>query len=103
MKKDYPPEAVGLGTIVRSIPLDRLGVVTDAYKDDRGVIFYNCFFIPHTSPGMYYRNLLNSAHSDEVHGIMIEESEFDLIFYLMIGKIDLEELDIFHVPGELVL
>jgi hypothetical protein len=34
---------------------------------------------------------------------MTEESEFDLIFYLMIGPVDLDEIDIFHAPGDLVL
>jgi len=52
---------------------------------------------------MYYRNLMNNDQADEVHGLMAEESEFDLIFYLMMGKVDLEELDIFRVPGDLVL
>ena len=100
--KDYPEEAVPLGTIVRSIKLDRLGVVTDAFYD-KDVLHYECFFIPNTAPGMYYRNLMNNGQADEVHGLMAEESEFDLIFYLMMGKVDLEELDIFRVPGVLVL
>ena len=51
---------------------------------------------------MYHRNLINNDN-DEVQGIMYDETEFDLIFYLMVGKVNLEELDIYHVPGELVL
>ena len=70
---------------------------------DKDVLHYECFFIPNTAPGMYYRNLMNNGQADEVHGLMAEESEFDLIFYLMMGKVDLEELDIFRVPGDLVL
>jgi len=48
--KDYPEEAVPLGTIVRSIKLDRLGVVTDAFYD-KDVLHYECFFIPNTHQG----------------------------------------------------
>ena len=95
------PEAVPLGTVVRSKTLNRLGVVTDAFYDKEDLLHYSCFFIPHTAPGMYHRNLMDN--SDEVHGLMIEESEFDLIYYLMIGTVNLEELDIYHVPGDLVL
>jgi hypothetical protein len=101
MDYNYPKEAVGLGTIVRSKNLDRLGVVTDAFYDQNKSIVYTCFFIPNTSPGMYYKNLLSKDL--DLHGIMAEENEFDLIFYLMMGRVDLDELDIFHVPGELVL
>ena len=101
MDRTYPKEAVGLRTIVRSKNLDRLGVVTDAFYNKNRSIDYTCFFIPNTSGGMYYKNLLSK--DVDLHGLMAEENEFDLIFYLMIGRVDLEELDIFHVPGELTL
>jgi hypothetical protein len=101
MDRTYPKEAVGPGTIVRSKNLDRLGIVTDAFYNDNKSIDYTCFFIPNTAEGMYYKNLLTKDL--DLHGLMAEENEFDLIFYLMIGKVDLEKLDIFHVPGELVL
>ena len=99
MKLSYPASAVPLGTLVRSKKLNRLGVVTDAILDKEGIHYYTCFFIPNTEPGMYFRNLMKHT-SHDVHGIMIEESEFDLIFYLMMGTVDLDELDIFYVPGE---
>ncbi len=50
MEYNYPKEAVGLGTIVRSKNLDRLGVVTDAFYDQNKSIVYTCFFIPNTEP-----------------------------------------------------
>ena len=102
MKSSYPTSAVPLGTIVRSKKLNRLGVVTSVTIDKQNVHFYTCFFIPNTAPGMYFRNLMKD-NSDEVQGVMIEESEFDLIFYMMMGTVDLDELDIFYVPGDLVL
>ena len=102
MTRKYPPHAVPRGTFVRSKSLDSLGVVTDAFIEDEEII-YTCFLMPHTAPGLYYYNLMNKTTDDAVHGVMTEESEFDLIFYLMIGPVDLDEIDIFHAPGDLVL
>lgn len=101
MRRNYPKEAVPLGTLVRSKSLDRLGVVTDAFFDEDDLLIYSCFFIPNTTPGMYFRNLMDVG--DELHGIILEESEFDLIFYLMMGTVNLDELNIFHIAGELVI
>ena len=84
MDSDYPKEAVGLGTIVRSKNLDRLGVVTDAFYNQNKSINYTCFFIPNTTKGMYYKNLLSKDL--DLHGIMAEENEFDLIYLLLQQK-----------------
>jgi hypothetical protein len=97
MNENYPKEAVLPGTIVRSTQLDRLGVVMDCYINDDQSFNYTCFFIPNTSPGMYYRNIVNGNYTDETHGIMADTSEYELYFYLMIGRVDLEEMDIYHV------
>ena len=102
MTRKYPSQAVPKGTFVRSKALDRLGVVTDAFVEDKE-IFYTCFLMPHTAPGLYHYNLMSKNVDDTVHGLMTEESEFDLIFYLMIGPVDLDEIDIFHAPGDLIL
>ena len=102
MNKNYPKEAVPLGTFVRSKTLDRLGVVTDAFFDEEveNKLIYTCFLFPNTAPGRYYKNLLNK--DSEIHGILIEESEFDLIYYLMMGHVDIEEMNIFHITGDLI-
>ena len=102
MSRKYPSQAVPRGTFVRSKALDRLGVVTDAFIEDEEII-YTCFLMPHTAPGLYHYNLMSKSLDDTVHGLMTEESEFDLIFYLMIGPVDLNEIDIFHAPGDLIL
>lgn len=102
MTRKYPSQAVPRGTFVRSKALDRLGVVTDAFMEDEEII-YTCFLMPHTAPGLYYYNIIDKTGDDTVHGLMTEESEFDLIFYLMIGPVDLDEIDIFHAPGDLIL
>ena len=99
MTRNYPSNAVPLGTFVRSKALNRLGVVTDAFTEDKP-IYYNCFIMPNTAPGLYHYNLMNKDTDDTVHGIMTEESEFDLIFYLMIGPMDLDEIDIFYASGD---
>lgn len=102
MSKIYPDEAVPKGTFVRSKALNRLGVVTGAFIEDKQ-IYYTCFLMPNTAPGLYHYNLMNISTDNTVHGLITEESEFDLIFYQMIGPVDLEEIDIFNPSGELVL
>ena len=102
MRESYPKQAVPTGTVIRSKKLNRLGVVTDAFIEDKQ-IYYTCFLIPNTEPGRYHRNLMNTHMDETVHGILVDESEFDLIFYLMFGRVDLDEIDIFHIPGELVI
>tara|TARA_R110002110_G_scaffold46424_1_gene140330 strand:- start:1532 stop:1840 length:309 start_codon:yes stop_codon:yes gene_type:complete len=100
--RNYPSNAVPLGTFVRSKALNRLGVVTDAFIEDKQ-IYYTCFTMPNTAPGLYHYNLMNKGRDDTVHGMMTEESEFDLIFYLMIGPMDLDEIDIFYASGDLTV
>ena len=101
MSTKYPHKAVPRGTFIRSKKLNRLGVVTDAILEEKQ-IYYTCFMMPNTAPGLYHYNLMK-RDDDTVHGLMIEESEFDLIFYLMIGPLDLDEIDIFNTTGELVI
>lgn len=102
MRRKYPSCAVPRGTFVRSKTLNRLGVVTDAFIDGKETI-YTCFLMPNTAPGLYHHNLMQKTFDNTVHGMLTEESEFDLVFYLMIGPADLDEIDIFHAPGELIL
>ena len=98
MKNKYPKEAVPRGTLVRSNKLNRLGVVMDAFYED-GVLHYNSFYLPNTAPGFYHLNLMPSV-DNTVHGVIAEESEFDLTFYLMIGTVDLDDFDFVHFSGD---
>jgi hypothetical protein len=102
MPNSYPPQAVPKGTFVRSNSLDRLGVVTSAVVEDKQ-IYYTSFYFPNTAPGLYHYNLMADSDDGTVHGLVAEESEFDLTFYLMIGPIDLDEIDFINMPGETVL
>ena len=102
MTHSYPPQAVPRGTFVRSKNLNRLGVVTSADIQDKQ-LYYTSFYFPNTAPGLYHYNLMASTNDGTVHGLVAEESEFDLTFYLMIGPVDLDEIDFFDIPGELVL
>lgn len=102
MSYSYPSQAVPRGTFVRSNNLNRLGVVTSAVIQDKQ-IYYTSFFFPNTAPGLYHYNLMESVSDGTVHGMLAEESEFDLTFYLMIGPLDLEEIDFFDIPGEIVI
>tara|TARA_B100001287_G_C22546764_1_gene464806 strand:+ start:147 stop:455 length:309 start_codon:yes stop_codon:yes gene_type:complete len=102
MTHSYPPQAVPRGTFVRSNILNRLGVVTNAMIEDKQ-IYYTCFFFPNTAPGLYHYNLMENINDGTVHGMIAEESEFDLTFYLMIGPLNIDEIDFFDIPGEIII
>jgi hypothetical protein len=100
---NYPSEAVLPGTLIRSIKFDRLGVVTDAFEED-GIIFYTCFLMPDTSSKRVAQfrgnNLSNSLGID---GFLVEESEFDIVCYLMVGRVNLDNVEFFHSSRNLML
>tara|TARA_R110002110_G_scaffold8165_3_gene40911 strand:+ start:6769 stop:7077 length:309 start_codon:yes stop_codon:yes gene_type:complete len=102
MPNSYPPQAVPRGTFVRSNSLNRLGVVTSAVFQDKQ-LYYTSFYFPNTAPGLYHYNLMARNDDGTVHGLVAEESEFDLTFYLMIGPVNLDEIDFYDMPGEIVL
>tara|TARA_R110000850_G_C9605508_1_gene429199 strand:+ start:175 stop:501 length:327 start_codon:yes stop_codon:yes gene_type:complete len=88
---EYPAEAVPLGTIIRSKKIDRLGVIVDGFYEG-DLILYTCLFIPNTVPGSYYHNLLLGDNA-VTQVVVREESEFDLIYYLMIGPVDIDNFE----------
>jgi hypothetical protein len=100
----YPSEAVKPGTVIRSIRFDKLGIVTDAFEEG-GIIYYTCFLIPNTSS----RNALslNSGYSvnnrSGLDGLLIEESEFDIICYLMIGRVNLDNVGFYQTTSDIML
>tara|TARA_R100001079_G_C4369345_1_gene118381 strand:- start:16 stop:378 length:363 start_codon:yes stop_codon:yes gene_type:complete len=86
----YPKEAVALGTIIRSIPEDRLGVVVDAYygdvdKDKKKIIIYTVMLFADHKKTMYTGRLPDSI-------LVLNEYEYDIIAYLMLPPLDLERL-----------
>tara|TARA_Y100000592_G_C5289814_1_gene230294 strand:- start:23 stop:343 length:321 start_codon:yes stop_codon:yes gene_type:complete len=103
-KYGYPTDAVKPGTIVRSIRFDRLGVVTDAFEEE-GIIYYSCFLIPNTSS----KNALNLVtgysknNKTGIDGLLVEESEFDLICYLMLGRVNLDNVGFYHSTPDIML
>jgi len=91
---EYPADAVPLGTMVRSKKIDRLGVIVDGFYEDE-LIVYTCLFIPNTVPGSYYHNLL-LGDNGVTNVVVREESEFDLIYYLMLGPVDVDNFEFFQ-------
>jgi len=104
-KYNYPAEAVPVGTLVRSVKFDSLGVVTDAFEEG-GVIYYTCFLIPNTSSRSQLnmgRHSTTSTNRSSIEGLLIEESEFDLVCYLMLGRVNLDNLSFFPSPADIML
>ena len=83
-KYNYPAEAVPVGTLVRSVKFD--------------------------SPNTSSRSQLNmgrhsttSTNRSSIEGLLIEESEFDLVCYLMLGRVNLDNLSFFPSPADIML
>jgi hypothetical protein len=89
----YPKEAIPIGTMARSIPENRLGVVTDAYYGDvdisgKKIIVYTIMLFPDKSKTMY-----KAYPSDSI--LVVNEYEYDVIAYLMVPPLNLVKLSKF--------
>ena len=99
----YPLEAVPKGTYVRSSKWNLLGVVTDGFYsevDGQRIIIYTVLYIPNTSMGSYYKNLLTGDHHMKSNLYVDNELEFDLVYYLMIPPVNMDEIEIFSSSGD---
>jgi hypothetical protein len=87
---DYPPNAVPLGTFVRCIRNNRLGVIENAFYGEvdqvgEKIIVYTVLLLPETrSFGQ------QSLQNDKYY--LINEYEYDVISYLMMPPVDIKEL-----------
>lgn len=88
--EDYPKEALPLGTVVRSITHDKLGIITDAFygdldKDQTKIIIYSLFLFP--------KKKLTPTYNDSVEQFYLaNEYEYDIIAYLMIQPVDVKKM-----------
>ncbi len=87
---DYPSNAVRLGTFVRCIRNNRLGLVVDAFYGDvdqvgEKIIVYTVLLLPQAS--LY---ATKSLKNDKYY--LINEYEYDIVAYLMINPVDIKEL-----------
>ena len=97
---DYPKEALPLGTYVRPIHHDKLGVITDAFygeldADNNKIIVYTILLFPQVDPLM-----LSPKQTDQYY--LTNEYEYEIIAYLMIEPADLSTLTA-ELGGKLVL
>ena len=86
----YPEEAMKMGTLVRSIKHDRLGVIIDAFYGDvdttgKKIIIYTLLLTPQT------KMTGKSALMKEQY-YLTNEYEYDIIGYLMIKRVDVSNL-----------
>lgn len=97
--EDIPKESMKLGTLVRSLRHDKLGIITDAYygamdADNKKIIIYTVFLFP--------KNLFASADFDKKEQFYLSnEFEYDVIGYLMIPPVNVDKL--FNQIGSLPL
>ena len=87
---EYPQEALQMGTLVRSIIHNRLGVVGDAFygdvdKDGKKIIIYTLLLLPE-------RKLIGNVSFEKDKYYLTNEYEYDVIGYLMMNPIDMTKL-----------
>jgi len=89
---DFPKEGVPVGTLVRSIKKDRLGIVADAFygdldKNGKKIIIYTILLIPDR------RDFSYSSDLESERLFMVNEYEYDIYAYLMIPPLDFETIN----------
>jgi len=89
---DWPEEALLIGTLVRSIKKDRLGIVADAYYGDldldkKKIIVYTILLIPDRHSFSYQQEV------EQDRLFMINEYEYDIYAYLMIPPLDFNTIN----------
>jgi hypothetical protein len=95
---EYPKEAMPLGTIARSLRMDRLGIITDAFygdldKDNQKIIVYTLLLLPPPS------NSFASKYKNQSEKYYLSnEYEYEVIGYLMLKPVNVEKL--FSIVGE---
>jgi len=86
----YPKEALPIGTLVRSIRLDKLGTIVDAFygeldEDNQKIIIYTILLFPKT-------NILAKKSKTSEQFYLTNEYEYEIIGYLMMKPIDIKKL-----------
>tara|TARA_E500000331_G_C16695128_1_gene471422 strand:+ start:125 stop:463 length:339 start_codon:yes stop_codon:yes gene_type:complete len=97
---DYPVEALPMGTYVRSISHNRLGIIVDAFygeNDEVGtkIIIYTVLLSPDTDS---YNRFIDNTEPY----YLSNEYEYDIIAYLMIGPAEIPHLKR-SINGELYI
>ena len=97
--EDIPKESMKLGTLVKALRHNKLGIITDAYygamdADNKKIIIYTLFLFP--------KNLFASSQIDKKEQFYLSnEFEYDVIGYLMIPPVNVDKL--FNQIGSLPL
>jgi|21_taG_2_1085346.scaffolds.fasta_scaffold00558_22 hypothetical protein len=94
----YPKEAVPPGTFARSVRLNRLGIVVDAFYGDvdttnQKIIVYSMLLFPNTDSFSRYS-------PDDYQYYITNEYEYETIAYLMMKPVDIRTLKSFLVGEE---
>lgn len=86
----YPEEALPVGTYVRPIRHDRLGVITDAFygeldANNTKIIVYTILMFPKNSP-------MGHLSKEPEQYYISNEYEYDIIAYLMVAPADMDKI-----------
>ena len=87
---EHPPEALSLGTFVRSIAHDKLGVIIDSFygdvdKDNQKIIVYTVLLFPN-------KTFISSGYKNKESFYISNEYEYDIVAYLMLKPLNIKEL-----------
>ena len=87
---EYPKEGLPLGTYVRPVRYNQLGVITDAFygeldADNQKIIIYTILLFPSADP-------LSRISTKTGKYVLTNEYEYEIIAYLMVGPADLARL-----------
>tara|TARA_R110000822_G_scaffold290717_2_gene412758 strand:- start:19 stop:369 length:351 start_codon:yes stop_codon:yes gene_type:complete len=96
----YPKAALPPGTFARSVRLDRLGVIIDAFYDSeiidgQKIIIYSILLFPETK---YFSGQMDNIQQYDI----TNEYEYEVIAYLMMNRLDISKLKS-YIKGEGVL
>ena len=89
-KAEYPPEAMPVGTIVRSTRLDKLGFIADAFYGDLDenntkIIVYTILLLPNVNP------FTKLPVGDDQYYIS-NEYEYEVVGYLMMNPVNMKQV-----------
>lgn len=92
--EEVPQEAMPVGTLCRSVRLNRLGVIIDAFyggldEDNKKIIIYSILILPESSSLGHFSEYTNNTALKKGSFYVTNEYEYEVIGYLMIPPVDI--------------
>lgn len=92
--EEVPKEAMPIGSLCRSVRLDRLGVVIDAFyggldEDQKKIVIYSILILPESKGMNHFSEYTNKTALKKSSFYVSNEYEYEVIGYLMIPPVDI--------------